>query len=63
MMNSIFEDFNKDKTAMYEGIFHTEYPREVPEFILTEFGFVLDHGVFGFSKEQIIKKTKSLTFS
>ncbi|MBW9169930.1 TetR/AcrR family transcriptional regulator [Clostridium estertheticum] len=44
-----------------EGIFHTEYPREVAEFMLTEFGFVLDPGVFGFNKEQIIKKSEALT--
>lgn len=48
------------KQGIAEGIFHTEYPEEVAEFILTELYFVFDPEVFGFSNEKILKKSEAL---
>ena len=48
------------KQGVDAGIFHTEYPRQAAELILTEFEFGLDPGVFEFNREQIIEKSKAL---
>lgn len=48
------------KQGIDEGVFHTEYPEEVAEFILTELYFVFDPKVFGFNNEEILKKSEAL---
>lgn len=48
------------KQGVDAGIFHTKYPRQAAELILTEFEFGLDPGVFEFNREQIIEKSKAL---
>ncbi|MFL0250856.1 TetR/AcrR family transcriptional regulator [Clostridium neuense] len=48
------------KQGIAEGVFHTEYPEEVAEFILTELYFVFDPKVFGFNNEEILKKSEAL---
>ncbi|WP_066021431.1 MULTISPECIES: TetR/AcrR family transcriptional regulator [Clostridium] len=48
------------KQGIAEGIFHTDYPEEAAEFILTELYFVFDPEVFGFSNEEIFKKSEAL---
>lgn len=48
------------KQGIAEGIFHTDYPEEVAEFILTELYFIFDPKVFGFNNEEILKKSEAL---
>ena len=48
------------KQGIAEGIFHTYYPEEAAEFILTELYFVFDPEVFGFNNEEILKKSEAL---
>lgn len=43
-----------------EKIFACEYPAETSEFILSVFSFLLDPGIFTWTKEQIINKLAAL---
>ncbi|WP_234117376.1 TetR/AcrR family transcriptional regulator [Clostridium hydrogenum] len=48
------------RQGIAEGIFHTEHPEEVAEFILTELYFIFDPKVFGFNNEEVLKKSEAL---
>ncbi|WP_274365003.1 TetR/AcrR family transcriptional regulator [Paenibacillus thermotolerans] len=43
-----------------EGVFHTEYPREVSEFLLVGMHFIFDPSYFACSKEQFVAKLDAL---
>jgi hypothetical protein len=54
IVTSIIEQGNK------EGDFKCEYPKEYAEIILSVFTFLLDPGIFEWSREEIITKMKAL---
>lgn len=54
IVTSIIEQGNK------EGDFKCEYPKEYAEIALSVFTFLLDPGIFEWSKEEITKKMKAL---
>lgn len=48
------------KQGIDEGIFTCEYPEEYAEFLLTSLSFLLDPGIFTWSKQQILAKLRAL---
>lgn len=48
------------KQGMDEGIFTCEYPEEYAEFLLSALAFLLDPGIFKWSKAQVFIKVKAL---
>ncbi|WP_414049111.1 TetR/AcrR family transcriptional regulator [Macrococcus animalis] len=55
IISSIFEEGNQSKD------FNVTYPVEFSEFILTNFAFLFDPGIFTWNKEEVILKLQSLS--
>lgn len=57
-LSSVVE--NIIKQGIDEGTFSCEYPKEYAEFLLSALSFLLDPGIFTWSKEQVYIKMKAL---
>ena len=50
------------KQGIKEGSFNTPYPKEVVEFLLVSSQFLFDEGIFSWTQEEILEKSKALIY-
>lgn len=49
------------RQGIKEGVFHTPYPEETMEFLLTASQFLLDEGLFNWSGRELVEKAKAFS--